>query len=285
MRLGPVAGAADEKSGYAAMKAYHNVKGAGTRYVISLYSLKDGELLALLDGQIITDMRTGACSGVIARRVPIASPVSVGVLGSGNQARRQLESLASVYRLGKVSVYSPTAGHCELFARDMARSLGAAVTPADTIEAAVSGKQVVVSASSARTAEPILRGAWLAECRLLCAVGNTRRQFSETDVDCFRKAALVAVDTVHAFDEAGELRQAVQAGALPESRWATLGKIVTGNARVPGEGLIAFKSVGSALQDLALAACYYEMLGRRADLPRGGGAGRLKERPWTGAVA
>jgi ornithine cyclodeaminase/alanine dehydrogenase-like protein (mu-crystallin family) len=85
--------AAYERAGYAAMKAYHNVKGAGTRYVVSLYSLRDGELLALLDGQIITDLRTGACSGVIGRRVPISGPVSVGVIGSGNQARAQLASI------------------------------------------------------------------------------------------------------------------------------------------------------------------------------------------------
>src|SRR5262245_28566311 len=77
--------AADEQAGYAATKAYHNVKRAGTRYVVSLYSLKDGELLALLDGQIITDLRTGACSGVIGRKVPIPGPVSVGVVGSGSQ--------------------------------------------------------------------------------------------------------------------------------------------------------------------------------------------------------
>jgi ornithine cyclodeaminase/alanine dehydrogenase-like protein (mu-crystallin family) len=67
--------AADEAAGYAAMKAYHNVKAKGARYVVSLYSLADGKLLALLDGQIITDLRTGACTGVVARKLPIAAPV------------------------------------------------------------------------------------------------------------------------------------------------------------------------------------------------------------------
>lgn len=273
--------ATDEKAGYAAMKAYHSVKGAGTRYVVSLYSLKDGALLAVLDGQLITDLRTGACSGVIARRVPIPGPVSVGVIGSGNQARTQLECLASVYALGEVSVFSPTADHREHYAREMSAALNLKVTPVDHIEKAVRGKQVVASASGARTSEPILRGEWLADCRLLCAVGNTRKQFCEADVDCFRRAGVTVVDTLHSLEEAGELRQAVEAGALPETKRATLGQIVTGAAQVPREGLIVFKSVGSALQDLALASRYYELLSAKPGLARAEDVGRLRQKAWA----
>src|SRR3989304_1204747 len=69
---------ADYQAGYCATKAYHNIQGVGVRYLVLLYRLKDGELLALLDGQIITDLRTGAASGVVARRVQIAGPVTLG---------------------------------------------------------------------------------------------------------------------------------------------------------------------------------------------------------------
>ncbi|HTE14770.1 MAG TPA: hypothetical protein VK642_06810, partial [Burkholderiales bacterium] len=230
--------ATDEIAGYGAIKAYHSVKGTGARYVVSLYSLKDGELLALLDGQLITDLRTGACSGVIARRVPIDAPVTVGVIGSGNQAHKQLECLAAVYKLDSVAVYSPNAAHREHFAKTMAKQLGVKVTPVDSVEAAARGRKIVVAASSARTTEPILRSAWLADCRLLCAVGNTRKQYAEADVQCFRNASLVVMDTLHALEEAGELRQAVEAGALPEAKRATLGQIVTGAAQLPEKGLI-----------------------------------------------
>ncbi len=272
--------ATDEKAGYGAMKAYHSVKGFGSRYVVSLYSLKDGELLALLDGQLITDLRTGACSGVIARKVPITGPVSLGVIGSGNQAHKQLECLAAVYKIESVAVYSPTAAHREHFAHKMSQQLGITVTPVNSVEAAVRGKKVVASASSARTPEPILRGEWLADCRLLCAVGNTRRQYAEADVQCFRDASMVAVDTLHAFEEAGELRQAVAAGAVPNARRATLGQIVTGAATIPDKGLIVFKSVGSALQDLALAARYYELLGSQPGLASVDDVGSLRQPLW-----
>ena len=65
---------ADYESGYAATKAYHLVEGAGVRYVVSLYRLADGELLAVMDGRLITDLRTGAASGVVARKVPVTGP-------------------------------------------------------------------------------------------------------------------------------------------------------------------------------------------------------------------
>lgn len=255
--------AADGDAGYCAMKAYHSIKGVGTRYVVLLYSLKSGELLAIIDGRLVTDLRTGAASGVAARRVPVDGPVRVGIIGSGNQARTQLESLSAVHDVESAMVYSPTAANREAFAREMTAKLGIPVAPAESAEAAVLGRNVVATASNARGSEPVLRGEWLRDCRLLCAVGNTRRQFAELDLDCFRRAKLVVVDSIHAIDEAGELRQAAAAGELPEKKRATLAQLVTGAVAVPRDGLIVFKSVGMALQDLALAARYYELLAGR----------------------
>jgi len=269
--------AADTLAGYAASKLYHNIQGVGTRYVVSLYRLKDGELLAVLDGQLITDLRTGAASGVMARKVPITGPVSVGVIGSGNQARTQLESLASVYKVEFAAVYSPTRANREAYAREMSGKLGFPVAPVDAAEAAVQGRAVVASASSARSKEPVLRGEWLSECRLLCAVGNTRAQFAEADVRCFADARLVVADSAHAFEEAGELIQAGKSGAIPAEKRATLGQIVAGAVAVPKQGMIAFKSVGSALQDLSLAARYHELLGSRSGLPAATDLGVLRD--------
>ncbi len=257
--------AADSAAGYVAMKAYHSIEGAGTRYVVMLYRLKDGELLAILDGRLITDLRTGAASGVVARRVDIPGPVSVGILGSGNQARTQLESLAAVYRIASVEVFSPTAANREAYARQMSTKMALPVKAVGSAEAAVRGKKVVATASNSRSAEPILRREWLDSCRLLCAVGNTRPQFTEVDVASFRDAACVVVDSRHAIEEAGDLREAVKSGGLADEKVATLAKLITGSAKVPEQGLVVFKSVGMALQDLALAARYYELLGKRAE--------------------
>jgi ornithine cyclodeaminase/alanine dehydrogenase-like protein (mu-crystallin family) len=259
--------AADQAAGYLATKAYHSIDGAGVRYVVTLYRLQDGELLAWLDGQLITDLRTGGASGVIARKVPINGAVTVGIVGSGNQARMQLESLSAVYKVTAASVWSPTAANRESYAREMSRKHGIAVTAAASAEAAVRGHKVVAAASSARTKEPVVRGEWLNECRLLCAVGNTRKQFAEVNAQCFRDSALVVADSPHAQHEAGDLIQAIEAGELPAEKLVTLSDIVTGKRAIPSTGMIAFKSVGTALQDLALAGRYYELLGARTGLP------------------
>ncbi len=269
--------AADRQSGYYATKAYNLTEAVGVRYVVTLYRLKDGELLAMMDGRTITDLRTGAASGVAARKVPIPGPVSIGIIGSGHQARTQLESLSTVYEIESASLYSPTAAHREAFAREMSARLGFSVSAVDSMEAAVRGRTVVAAASSSRAAEPVVRGEWLESCRLLCAVGNTRPQFAEIDIRCFREATLVVMDSMLAMEEAGELRQALAAGALPESKRATLAQIVGGKIAVPDKGMVLFKSVGTALQDLSLAERYYELLGKSAGIPAAAGLGSLKQ--------
>jgi ornithine cyclodeaminase/alanine dehydrogenase-like protein (mu-crystallin family) len=259
--------AADYASGYGATKAYHTIDSIGTRYLVSLIDIRSGALLAIVDGRRITDFRTGAASGVVARRVPFRGPVSVGIVGSGHQARAQLACLAAVYPIDRVGVFSPTPANREAFARDMSEELGIAVEPAATAEGAVRGRNIVVAASKSRSAEPVLRREWLGDCRLLCAVGNTRPQFVEIDHRCCADASLVIVDSLHAFEEAGELIQAVAGGMLPAAKRSTLATIVAGGGPIPSDGLIIFKSVGTALQDLALASRCYELLREDASIP------------------
>ncbi len=255
---------ADYASGYSATKAYHMAERAGVRYVVSLYRLKNGELAAVMDGRLITDLRTGAASGVVARKVAVDGPVTVGLIGAGHQSRMQLESLASVYRVESAAVFSPTPANREALAREMTARLGVPVTAANSAEAAARGHAVVVAATSSRSSEPVLRAAWLDRCRLLCAVGSTRPQSVEVDADCFGGAGLIVVDSKRAVEEAGDLQLAVKSGAAPEDKQATLAQLVSGAVAVPARGRVVFKSVGSALQDLALAARYYELLGPSA---------------------
>ncbi|MFN7088151.1 MAG: hypothetical protein ACK4N4_16200, partial [Burkholderiales bacterium] len=122
-------------------------------------------------------------------------------------------------------------------------------------------------ATSSRSSEPVLRAGWLDRCRLLCGVGSTRPQSVELDVRCFRDAGLVVVDSPRAVEEAGDLQQAVQTGALSGDKQATLAQLVAGGVAVPRAGMVVFKSVGTGLQDLALARRYYELLGARTGVP------------------
>jgi alanine dehydrogenase len=258
--------AADYVSGYGVTKAYHTIEGVGTRYLVSLIDLRSGALLALVDGRRITDFRTGAASGMVARRAGLDRPVSVGMIGSGHQARAQLECLAAVCRIARASVFSPTPHHREAFAEEMSDTLGIAVAATATAERAVRGCDVVIAASKSRSSEPVVRREWLAGCRLLCAVGNTRPQFAEIDPGCCEDARLVIVDSPHAIEEAGELIQAAASGFLPAEKRATLAALVSGHP-IPADGLIVFKSVGTALQDLALARRCHELLREQTGIP------------------
>lgn len=189
------------------------------------------------------------------------------------------QSLAAVYTLGSAAVYSPTVENREAFAMEMSAKLGIPIKVEASAEAAARGHNVVVAASNSRSPDPIVRGAWLGRCRLLCAVGNTRSQYAEIDTQSLADAALVVGGTEHAFGEAGELRRAAEQQALPQSKRATLAQLVSATAKVPRTGMIVFKSVGSALQDLALAGYYYERYGKSAGVEAAPDLASVRERP------
>ncbi len=255
--------AVDYAAGYGATKAYHTIDGVGSRYLVSLIDLADGRLLAIVDGRQITDMRTGAASGVVARKMGLGDAGAdhvVAVLGSGHQARAQLQALSAVLTPREVRVFSPTPENRARFAGDFGTALGRPVTAVGSAEEAVRGAGIVLSGSAARTDEPILRGDWLDSCRLLAAVGNTRPQYGELDMACFERAETIVIDTNHAISEAGELIRADRAGLLPEDRRQLLSAFAQPSASVPPEGMVLFKSVGTALQDLSLVGKVYENL-------------------------
>ena len=202
--------AADRQSGYYATKAYNLTEGVGVRYVVTLYRLKDGELLAVMDGRIITDLRTGAASGVAARKVPVSGPVyrrhhRIGApgahpvgkprLGVPNRIGRRVQS-----DRGEPRGLCPRDVGAARYSRFSRRFRGGGGARAE------SGRHREQQ-QRPRTGRAAASGC--SGCRLLCAVGNTRPQFAEIDVRCFREASLVVMDSPLAMDEAGELRQAL----------------------------------------------------------------------------
>jgi alanine dehydrogenase len=252
--------AADYQAGYAAFKAFHLTRAVGVRYVVSLYRLEDGEFLAILDARESTDLRTGATSGVAARYMAPEGSQSLGILGSGHQAITQLEAMAAVLPLTSVAVYSPTPENRHAFAENMSEKLNLEVRAVDTPEEALQDQPVVVLATNITGPKPVLRSSWLSEPCLVCGVGSTRRESIEVDLDTIRRSDWVVMDTAHASEEAGDLGAALDEGILhPDEIW-TLAQLLE---RKPGplkEGFAVFKSVGSALQDLAVAVGYYERM-------------------------
>jgi ornithine cyclodeaminase/alanine dehydrogenase-like protein (mu-crystallin family) len=268
--------AADFAAGYAAVKAFHLTKGVGVRYVVYLYRLEDGELVAIMDGRESTFLRTGAVSGVAARYMAPQEASSAGILGSGNYAITQLEAIAATLPLTSARVFSPTPKNRQGFAREMSDRLNIKVKAVDSAEAALRDQPVVIICTNSRGPDPVMQSSWLSDPVFVCGVGSTRKESIEIDLETFRASHLTVMDSNHAAEEAGDLLQALDANILqPEALW-NLAKLVQRKPERRTKGVTVFKSVGSGLQDLAVAAGYFERLKSRKGVPQVSGLASLK---------
>ena len=209
---------------------------------IQLFRASTGEPIAVMDGRLITEMRTAAVSAVAARALATPDARVLAVLGTGVQARAHMEALRLVREFDDVRVWGRTPEHARRLAAEMnARSMAA--------DDAVRGADVVVTVTNA--AEPILRGSWLTEGTLVIAVGAVGAARRELDADAMRGA--VVVDSREAaMQESGDVLLA-QATISAE-----LGEILGGLTPRPNGRVTVFKSLGLAVEDVAAARLVYE---------------------------
>ena len=254
LRVGP---AVLEGSGYMGFKAMNLAPGHGVRYQVHLYRIADGELLAMMDALHLTTLRTGATSAVATRRLAGTKPTTIGVIGSGIEARAQLEAMHALGLARSARVYSPTQANREKFAADYSRSLGIEVVPVDQAKEAVRGCGLVVAA--VKSTETALLGEWLEPGTHVNSVGTARPEQREIDAATFQRSAVIVVDTREGvFGEAGDAIAAKDV-VSPEQVYE-LAELVTGRApaRSDEKQITLFKSVGSAHQDVAIAARIFE---------------------------
>jgi thiomorpholine-carboxylate dehydrogenase len=210
--------------------------------MILLFRPDTGEPLAVLDGRLITEMRTAAVSAAATRHLAAPDSHVLAILGSGVQAKAHLEALARVRTFDEVRVWSRTREHAERFAAEH----GAVAMAA---EAAVRGADVVVTATSALA--PILKGAWLKHGAHVNAVGSPRPDWRELDDEAM--ANVLVVDSRAAvLEESGDV--ILSKAAIH----AEIGEIFAGRKQVPATATTVFKSVGMAIQDLAAAHLVYD---------------------------
>ena len=214
--------------------------------LIVLFDPATGEPRAVLDGRLITEMRTAAASAVATRHLASADAKVLAILGSGVQAESHLEAMRCVRDFTDVRVWSPR--NAQAFA---AKHAAQQVRAAATAEQAVRGADVIVVATSATS--PVLEGAWVAPGAHINAVGATRPNWRELDDAVLRQAKLYVDSRSAATTESGDV---MAAGVLTGERdFAEIGELVAG--RRPGRETTAevtlFKSVGVAVEDVASA--------------------------------
>lgn len=243
---------------------FYSASRAGAQFVVSLFDSASGELLALLEANTLGQIRTGAATGVATRALAREDADSVSVIGSGWQARAQLEAVCAVRQIKTVKVFSRDPQRRAAFARDMEASLGLEVRPAESGHAAVAGTGIVLVITNART--PVLEGAWLEPGMHVNAAGSNRADAAELDAEAVRRADIIAADQVaDAKIESGDLVAAVAAGAISWDRVSELGEILAGKApgRTSPDQITLFESQGLAIEDVAAARRVYELARER----------------------
>jgi ornithine cyclodeaminase/alanine dehydrogenase-like protein (mu-crystallin family) len=246
--------AADRKGGWMGAKLYSVARGRAA-FVVLLYRADNGELAALLEADYLGQMRTGAATGVATRYMARQDARRVGIIGTGLQARTQLEAVSQVRPIDGIRAFGRDPARRTDFCSQMSQRLGLPVTPATSAEEAVEGADIVITATTA--VQPVLFGAWLSPGTHVNVIGSNYARKSEIDADAVNRAAVLAVDSIEqAQIESGDL---IQAFAGDASRWAgvcELAEIVSGKrpGRNSAEEITLFKSNGIAAWDVAVAA-------------------------------
>lgn len=245
-------------SGMMGYKAMHSTPGVGVRYLVMLYDLKSGELLAVMDADWLTSERTAATAAIGADVLARREIDCVGILGSSEQARAMLRAMTRVRNVRRVKVFSPTRVHREQFAASMDEQLNVSITPVDSAEQAVTDCDLLLSIFRSGRA-PLVLADWIRPGTHITAASSVRPEARELDDGVWRKSAIVAVDDrVHAF-ESGDGRSALASGAASPECAVELWELLSGRAqsRQNADEITLFKPVGTALQDLAMAAAIY----------------------------
>ena len=210
--------------------------------MVLLFRPDTGEPLAVMDGRLITEMRTAAVSAAATKYLAPPESRVLALLGSGVQAQAHLEALGNLHRYDEVRVWSRTPEHAARFAA----AHGAIATSA---EAAVRDADVIVTATNAL--EPILKGEWLKPGAHVNTVGSPRPNWRELDDRAMRNT--LVVDSREAvLRESGDV---ILSGA---AIYAEIGEIFAGLKPAPSSETTIFKSVGLAIEDVATARLVYD---------------------------
>lgn len=225
--------------------------------MLMLSSVSERRLLAVMACGPITDMRTGAASGVATRHLARPDAASVGIIGSGRTARTQLRAMCTALRVSSIKVYSGTEANRLRFADEMTQALGVAVTPVASAEAAADADVVVTATNSA---QPVLLGRWVKEGTHINAIGANALERRELDDETYLKAAVVAIDHIEqGRHEAGALAALDASGRLTWDEVLELGDIVRGArpGRQSARDITIFNSLGLGFADVVYGYAVY----------------------------
>lgn len=227
--------------------------------LLILSDAETGRILALIEVFQMGALRTGAASGVATKLLSRSDSKTVGIFGSGRQARAQLLAVACVREIEKVLALSPTRSHLNNFCDEMERKIDCPVIPTRTARE-LANSDILISATTSK--EPVIEGNWLREGTHINAIGSNALDRRELDDEAVKRCGLIAVDNrEQAKQESAELVRAVVAGNLQWEEVVEIGEIAAGriSGRQDARSITLFKSLGVAMEDVAMASRVYEL--------------------------
>jgi alanine dehydrogenase len=240
-----------------------SVFGRNAGRLFCLYREEGGELCAVMQVFGLGALRTGAASGIATRYMARRDAHVLGVIGSGRQARTQIEAIASVRPIEEIRVFSRDKERCERFCQEIKRDIKSShkcdAIAVATAEEAVVDCDIIVTATTSTT--PVLFGEWLKPGAHINAIGANYEHRRELDLKAVERATVIATDDLDQVRyESSDLAQAVDHNVLSWEGVSSLGDIVAGH--LPGrrseQDITLFKSLGVAMEDVALAIRAYD---------------------------
>jgi alanine dehydrogenase len=222
-----------------------NVRHGLREMLVLLFDADTGQVLAFMEAEQLGQIRTGAATGYAADVLANPQASVVGMIGSGRQARTQLEAARAVRFIKKAHVWSRRREQLEKFCAEMN------ATPAESAEAAVRGADIVITATNAK--DPVVETGWIKPGAFVAAIGSNQGNRRELPADLLAAAGVLAVDSLdQAKIEAGDL---ILANGLGMSNVVELKDVRAG---WEASRITVFESLGLGLEDVAAAAYVYE---------------------------
>ena len=251
--------AADFSAGFVAMKQYTYVKGK-LRFLVTLYEMATGDLVAMIEADYLGQLRTGAASGVATKYLARKNARVAAIIGTGGQAKTQVEAVAAVRKLELVRAYGRDAVKREKFCKELSERLRIPLQACASSSEAVRGADIVCTATTA--SQPVVSGADLATGTHINAIGANHAHKRELDDEAIASADVIVVDSVEqSRQEAGDLIIAFHGDEICWTGVKKLSEVVAGKTtgRTSDGEVTLFKSNGIASWDLAVAMKVYAM--------------------------
>jgi ornithine cyclodeaminase len=231
--------------------------------MVVVFDANTGAPAALLfDNGFITDFRTGAAGAVAAKYLARKKIAAIAVIGTGGQARYQLEMLALQRTFTEVRIWGRDPHKAQACADDLAKTRGIPAcnfSVGESVQAAVEGADVIVTVTASR--EPLVRAVWLKPGATIIAVGSDAPDKQELDVDVLARADKIVADSIAQCLRLGEIHHAIEREAIPKEKiYAELGEITAGKklGRTSDDEIIVCDLTGIGVQDIAAASLVLE---------------------------